>query len=174
MYSDYHKTIREEMNKLAEIKNTIFLGQQVSSESMYSTLDGISQSKRREMPVSEDLQLGVSIGLALEGYLPISIYQRMDFLPRAADQLINHLNLFKEMSRGMYNPKVIIRTTIGTNTPMDVGPQHKQDLTEMWQCVLNFPVVKVTTIEEVKEAYELARKIDSSILIIEEQSKYYV
>ena len=73
----------------------------------------------------------------------------------------------------MFNPKVIIRTTIGTNKPFDVGLQHNKDLTELFKVALNFPVIKVTTPQEVRDAYKLAREIDSSILIIEVQELYY-
>lgn len=170
--SFYHMAISEEMQRFAKEPNAIFLGQQVASEEFYGTLKGIPLDKRWEMPVAEDMQMGISIGLALEGYLPISIYQRMDFLPRACDQLVNHLNLIPEMSRGLYNPKVIIRTTIGNKSPMDVGPQHSQDLTEMLKAVLKFPVLKVTTPEEVRLAYDLASTGKTSIVIIEVQSLY--
>ena len=171
--SIYHKTICEEMQKFAEDQKVIFLGQQVASEDFYGTLKNVSLSKRMEMPVAEELQMGLSIGLAMEGYLPISIYQRMDFIPRSADQLINHLNIMNSMTRGKFNPKVIIRTTIGSKTPFNVGPQHSQDLSDMCMSILHFPVAKVNTVEEVKEAYALARTINGPILIIESQELYY-
>ena len=170
--SPYHLAISEEMQRFAKVANVIFLGQQVASEDFYGTLKGIPLDKRWEMPVAEDMQLGLSIGLALEGYLPISIFQRMDFLPRAMDQLVNHLNLIPTMSRGLYKPKVIIRTTIGSKSPIDVGPQHSQDLTEMLKAVLKFPVVKVNTPEEVHDAYGMAGAGETSFLIVEVQDLY--
>jgi pyruvate/2-oxoglutarate/acetoin dehydrogenase E1 component len=172
MNTEYHKAICEEMNILARDNKVIFLGQQVASENFYGTLEDIPLSKRIEMPVAEEMQTGLSIGLALEGFLPVSIYQRMDFLPRACDQLVNHLNLIPEMSRGLFKPKVIIRTTIGSKFPLDVGPQHRQDLTEMFKAVLKFPVLKVTTPQEVHHAYGLARSCDTPIMIIEVQDLY--
>ncbi len=173
MYSNYHKAICEEMITFSKMEKVIFLGQQTKSEDFYNTLKEIPLNLRYEMPVAEELQMGVSIGLAMEGYLPISIYQRIDFLPRAMDQLVNHLNIIKKMSRGMYNPKVIIRTTIGTNKPFDVGLQHNKDLTELFKVALDFPVFKVTTPEEVRVAYNVARIQDTSVLIIEDQELYY-
>lgn len=172
MNSQYHKAICEEMQRFAQEPRVIFLGQQVLSEDFYGTLKGVPPSKRIEMPVAEEMQMGLSIGLALEGFLPISIYQRMDFLPRACDQIINHLDLIPGMSRGLFRPKIIIRTTIGTKYPLDVGPQHSQDLTEMFKVVLKFPVLKVTNPKEVHKAYAFARKIDSPIMIIEIQDLY--
>lgn len=172
METEYYRAICEEMRRFAQDERVIFLGQQVASEDFYGTLKDIPLSKRIEMPVAEELQLGLSIGLALEGFLPISIYQRMDFLPRACDQLINHLNLIPEMSGGLFKPKVIIRTTIGSKFPLDVGPQHSQDLTEMFKIVLKFPVLKVTTVEEVHRIYDIARNGNGPVLIVEVQDLY--
>ena len=174
MYSEYHKAICEQMRISAQDRRVIFLGQQVLSEDFYATLKHISVSKRIEMPVAEDMQLGLSIGLALEGFIPISIFQRMDFLPRACDQLINHLNLISDMSSGLFRPKVIIRTTIGTKSHLDVGPQHSQDLTKMFKSIIKFPVWKVTTPKEVRDAYKFARKSDNSVMIVEIQDLYRV
>lgn len=165
--SEYKETVIEEMIKLSNIKNSIFLGQQTASESFYGTLTKIPLEKRMEFPIAEELQLGFSIGMALEGYLPISIFQRMDFLPRCADQLINHLNLLPELSRGIFIPKVIIRTTIGSKTPLNSGLQHTQDLTLMFKSILKFPVLKVETPKEVKEAYDFAINSKLSTMIVE-------
>lgn len=174
MRSEYHKAICECMKELAKIKEVIFLGQQCLSESFYGTLDGIPTEKRLEMPVAEDLQTGMAMGLAMEGFIPVSIYQRMDFLPRAADQLINHLSLAKRMSQGRFNPKVIIRTTIGSHGPLDVGPQHNKDLVEVFKAALSFPVIRVRTVGEVIDAYTSAVVNDGSVMIVEEQDLYEV
>ena len=160
------------MARLSKLPQVIFLGQQVASEDFYGTLKDIPMDKRLEMPVAEDLQTGMAIGLALEGYLPISIYQRMDFLPRAADQLINHLGILKETSRGRFNPRVVIRVTVGSTKPFDVGPQHNKDLTEAFRAALPFPVVKVKTPEEVFKAYAEAIDREGPTMIIEEQDLY--
>jgi len=181
MYSEYHKVIKEEMEKLATMKNTIFLGQQTLSEDFYGTLKDIPQvasnptmTKRVEMPVAEELQMGLSIGLAMEGFLPITIYQRMDFLPRACDQLVNHLDLINELSRGKFNPKIVVRTTVGTNEPFDVGLQHNKDLIVGFKALLkNIPIYPVKTPAEVTEAYKKAIEIEGSSIIVEYQELYY-
>lgn len=160
------------MTRLAKIPGAIFLGQQVKSENFYGTLQDVPMEKRIEMPVAEELQLGISIGMALEGYLPISIYQRMDFLPRACDQLVNHLDLISRLSRRKFNPKVIVRTTIGSNAPLNVGLQHNKDLSSGFMRLLHFPVIKVRTPREVRKAYALARTVRTPIMIIESQDLY--
>ena len=160
------------MEELSKNPKVLFLGQQVLSEDFYDTLTALPPHSRREMPVAEEMQLGISIGLALEGYLPVSIYQRMDFLPRAMDQFVNHLNLIESLSRGLYCPKIIIRTTVGTIKPLDTGLQHSKNLIDLMTVACNFPVLVPTTPKEVHHTYEIARTIASSILIVEKQELY--
>lgn len=172
-YSNYHKAICIENENLALNEKTIFIGQQCFSEDFYSTLKNIPIHKRREMPIAEELQIGISIGLAMQGFFPISIIQRMDFLLRAADQIVNHLNLIEELSRGKFSPKILIRTTIGSISPLNCGKQHSQDLTEGFRKLVSFPIFKVETVEQVKLAYQFARESKTSVMIIEDQNLYY-
>ena len=167
--SEYHIAIRESMEDLATISNSIFLGQQVASENCYGFLKNIDINKRLEMPVAEELQLGMSIGMALIGFLPISIFQRIDFLPRAMDQLVNHLNILAELSRGLYIPKIIIFTTIGLP---NTGLQHNKDLIPLIKMAVDLPVLIPLTSKEVKESYMLAKEINTSIIIITKQELY--
>jgi pyruvate/2-oxoglutarate/acetoin dehydrogenase E1 component len=162
----YYKQICKEMEKLGKLKNTIFLGQQVYPQDFYGLLKKVPKQKRLELPVVEELQMGLSQGLALENYLPVSIYQRIDFLPRASDQIVNHLNLIKDLSRGRFNPKIIIITTIGSKKPLDTGLQHSKDLTKLFIEMCDFPVLNVKTVKEVKDAFKMAREKNNSIMII--------
>ena len=70
------------------------------------------------MQVAEDMKMGISIGMALDGLIPISIYPRVDFLLCAINQLVNHLDLIEEMSNGEFIPGIIIRTQIGNTKPL--------------------------------------------------------
>src|SRR3972149_936404 len=137
-YSKYHEAICENMKQLALRDNVIFVGQQVHYQDFYGTLKGIPLDRRLEMPVAEEMQMGFCIGLALEGFIPVCIYQRMDFMYRAMDSICNHLSLLPESSRMKFNPKVIIRTTIGNDSPLNPGLQHTQDLTEIFKAACKF------------------------------------
>ena len=44
----------------------------------------------------------------------MSIFPRWNFLLLATNQLVNHLDKFSDMSDGGYQPKAIIRTSIGS------------------------------------------------------------
>lgn len=171
--SEYKDAIIECMDFFAQDEKTIFLGQQVWPMDFYGTLANIPQEKRLELPIAEEMQTGIAIGLAFEGFLPISIYQRMDFLMRTADQLVNHLDKIKDMSRGIFNPKVILRTSIGSKIPLDVGPQHSQDFTEAFRVLFdNIEVIKPETSKEIKSAYMKAYNKNGSFLIVEQQDLY--
>jgi pyruvate dehydrogenase E1 component beta subunit len=171
----YHKKLCEIMCNISKIPNSIFLGQQVAdyAGSFYGTLKGVPEEKIRELPIIEELQLGMSIGLALEGYLPISIFQRIDFLPRACDQLVNHLDCMREMTCGRYNPKVIIRTTVGSKKPLNGGIQHTKNLTEGFAHLLdNITVVEAKTPEALDMFYEDALNGDKSVIIVDHMELY--
>jgi hypothetical protein len=70
------------------------------------------------MPVTEELQIGVSTGLALAGHIPVTIFPRWNFLLLAVNQVVNHLDKLSLMSNWRFRPKVIIRTGIGSERPL--------------------------------------------------------
>jgi pyruvate/2-oxoglutarate/acetoin dehydrogenase E1 component len=165
----YLKALIDECTELAKLPNTIFLGQQVAKEisDFYGILVNVPAKKRVEMPVAEELQMGISLGLALEGYLPISIFQRMDFLPRAADQLINHLDLTEDLSRGLYKPKVLIITTVGSMTPLNVGLQHNKNLSRGFKHLLkNINVYELKNDRDVHKYFTKAKKSKTSSTLV--------
>jgi len=167
----YRKEIVKAMQYLAGMSNALFLGQSICfpGHAMFSTLEdaNVPMDKRLELPVFEDTQMGISIGLALGGFLPISIYPRMDFLIIAMNQLVNHLDRMEEMSHRRFQPKVIIRTMVGSKKPLDAGPQHTNDYTEALDSMLTtVSVIKLTTAENILPVYrEAARSTRSSIIV---------
>ena len=158
------------MEWLSNKNDTLFIGQSVkySGNSIFNTLKTIKDEKKIEMPVFEDLQMGLSIGLALEGYVPISCFPRFDFILRCMDALVNHLDKFKYMTEGVWNPKVIIRTSIGAKFPLDGGIQHTQDYTNIMKDILTeIDVVLLNKPEEIYPAFQKAYEQNGSSLIIE-------
>ena len=160
------------MEYLAEDERTIFIGQSVkySGNSIFNTLKTIPDERKIETPVFEETQMGLSIGLAMEGYVPVTCYPRFDFLLLAVNQLVNHLDKMKEMTWGVYDPRVIIRTSIGAKVPLNGGLQHTQDHTEAFRHLLdNVNVVLLENKEDIFPAYQeaLLREDNKSTLIVE-------
>lgn len=172
---NYREEIVKAMNMLGEDPRTIFLGQNVvcsGATIVHETLNGVPAEKKLELPVAEDLQMGMSIGLALEGYIPVSIYPRMDFLVLALNQLVNHLDKIPDMSNGRFQPKVIIRTCVGSTKPLDPGPQHSMDHSFGLEFLLkNVRVIKLTRPEKIFEAYQVALLSPGSTVLVELSKK---
>ena len=168
----YKSELIRSMQYLAKFNDTIFIGQSVkySGNAIFNTLADVPNNKKIETPVFEDVQMGISTGLSISGFVPITCYPRFDFLILAMNQLVNHLDKIRYMSLGDFKPKVIIRTSIGSKKPLDGGVQHTQDyskifkniLTEVDVCLLKNPKDIFKTF---KNAYE--RKDSKSSLIIE-------
>ncbi|MBE3094950.1 MAG: hypothetical protein IMZ52_07945 [Actinobacteria bacterium] len=170
----YKEEVIKAMEMLSKDERVIFIGQNTLYDGqMYGTLTTIPKDKIIEMPIAEDMQMGISIGLALQGYIPITIYERMDFLLLAFNQLINHLDKIEQMSKGEFKPVVIIRTIIGPKKPLYPGPQHCQDHTEMLKAGLtNINIVKLEKSCDIINEYKKALNSNKSTVLIEIRELY--
>ena len=119
--------------------------------------------------------MGITIGLALDGAVPVSIYPRWNFLLLATNQLVSHLDKFHAMSLGGYAPKAIIRTSIGSERPLHPGHQHVGDYTEAFKLMCKWvEVIRLDEPEQVFPAYEKALKRDDGrATLIVEWGDYY-
>ena len=173
----YKQELIRSMEYLAKDKRTIFIGQSVrySGNAIFNTLSTISNSRKIELPVFEDVQMGMSMGLALDGYIPVTCYPRFDFLILAINQLVNHLDKIEYMSENKMKPRVIIRTSIGSKKPLDGGPQHTQDYTKAFKLMLTeIDVVLLNSKKQIFPAFKkaLERKDCKSTLLIEHGDYY--
>lgn len=167
----YFDELQQAMTFLGKQTDTIFLGQSVSfpGNALYRTLSGVPTNKRLELPVAEDMQLGMCIGLSLVGKVPISVYPRMNFLMCAMNQLVNHLDKMATYSNGEFKPKVIIRVCVGSTIPVNPGVQHTGDYPIHLD---NIKVIRLNESNEILTAYQEAYKSEYSTLLIEYGDKY--
>lgn len=131
----YKEKIKLAMKELASKPDTVFIGQGLmNGDRVYGTLDEVPTDKCNEMPVAENLTVGVAMGLSLLQFRPIVIFQRMDFMLCAADAIGNHMNLIPTMSNGQFPNPLIIRAIVGSQkTGFDVGVQHNKDFSEVFR-----------------------------------------
>jgi len=173
----YFDELSRSMEYLGAFENTKFIGQsvEVAGTAMRNTLITLDQSKLIELPVEEDFQMGLAVGMALTGLVPVSIFPRWNFLLLATNQIVNHLDKQKELTQ-IDNPgKVIIRTGIGSVNPLHPGPQHTGDFTDAFK--LMCPHINVVRLDssdmifpEYKEAYDRTDGVSS--LLVEWSDKY--
>ena len=172
---DYKEEIQKGMDLLAAEPNSIFIGQAVEYKGTALThqVKNYPKNKLLEMPVAEDMQAGFALGLALEGYLPISLYPRMNFIILAANQIINHLDKWEAMSDGLSAPKVIMKAVVGSKYPLDPGHQHQANYTQAFQSMsTNIDIVELLYPEQIIPAYQNALRSNKSTLIIEHGDLY--
>lgn len=172
---DYHAELCRAMQLLADRSDTVFMGQAVAcaGTTMSSTFDGIDMGKRLEMPVAEDMQMGMATGMAIAGLLPVCVFPRWNFLLCAANQIVNHLDRLPLYSDGWYWPKVIIRTAVPSSHPFNPGPQHDDDFTDAFRKMLR--TVKVVVMPEagfIVPYYMRAAEADHSTILVEYTDAY--
>lgn len=166
------------MEWLGQQSDTIFIGQAVKCPGtmIYTTLKNVPEEKRIEFPIIEDTQMGMSIGMALDGKtVPISIFPRWNFLLLATNQIVNHLDKIPLMADMPYRPKVIIRTAIGSVRPLHPQHQHTGDYTDAFMLMCrNIEFIRLNEPEQIFPSYEKAySRTDGKSTILVEWADFY-
>jgi len=173
----YFDELKRSMDYLAKDERVIFLGQavKVPGTAMSNTLKDINSNKLIELPVAEEMQMGMTNGFALNGLVPVSIFPRWNFLLLALNQLINHLDKIKFMSNDGYKTKTIIRTGIGSQRPLHPQHQHIGDFTEaVGKMCSNIELIRLDESKDIFNAYEKAlNREDGKSTIIVEYGDFY-
>ena len=160
------------MNYLAKNKKTIFIGQavEVPGTAMSNTLKDINKKKLLELPVAEEMQMGITTGLALEGNIPVSIFPRWNFLLLGMNQLINHLDKISVMSNNGFKIKAIIRTGVGSKRPLHPQYQHIGNFTNsVRKMCRSIELISLKNPKDIFPAYKKAlnRKDGRSTILVE-------
>lgn len=154
----YFDELKRTMEWAAQQKDVVFLGQAVGVPGtfMFNTLKEVPENMRVELPVSESFQMQLTVGAALSGLVPISVYPRLNFLMLAMGDLANIVDKMPEIYP-QHCPKVIIRSAVGPDSPVHPGHQHIGDFTEGFKKIFkNIEVVRLENPEDVFPAYQRA------------------
>lgn len=173
----YFDELKRTMEWIAQQPKTLFLGQTVAGPGtfMYQTLRDCPKDRALEMPVNESFQMQFTIGLALAGYIPISVYPRQNFLMLAVGDMVNMLDKMPAISDNQVLPKVLIRVAVGPDSPVHPGHQHVGNYAEAFRKMFHWiEVVELNEPEDIFPAYQ--RALDpanqrSTLLI--EHGNYY-
>ena len=172
---NYKEEVQRGMDLFAEQSNSVFIGQAVKYKGTALThqVKNYPEHKLLELPVAEEMQGGFALGLAIEGYLPISLYPRMNFIILAMNQIINHLDKWDAMSCGQSKPKVIMKAVVGSQYPLDPGHQHRANYTQAFKSMAtNINVVELLYPEQVFSTYLQSLNSNRYTLIIEHGDFY--
>ena len=173
----YFDELKRSMEFLASDPRTVFIGQAVAfpGTAMSNTLMGVPKEKLVELPVAEEMQMGMSLGMGLNRLIPVTIFPRWNFLLLAINQLVNHVDKARVMSNGGYDPKIIIRTGIGSERPLHPQHQHIGDFTDAIRKMLTtIEVIRLKEPEDIFPAYEKSLlRDDGRNTILVEYGDYY-
>lgn len=173
----YYDELCRSMEYLAYDQRVVFMGQAVIAKgtAMTTTIDKISTSRKIELPVAEEMQMGVSVGMALAGFVPVTFYPRWNFLLLAVNQLVGHLDKLPIMSQGGYQPKVIVRTSVGSERPLHPQCQHVGDFTDAFRLMLStVEVIRLDEPEQIFPAYQKAlERTDGRSTVLVEWGDFY-
>ena len=173
----YFEELKKSMEFLSIDNKTFFIGQAVeyAGTAMTNTLKDISPNQKIELPVAEEMQMGMTLGMAMNGLNVVSIFPRWNFMLYSINQLINHIDKFTVMNGNHFNGKIIIRTSIGSERPLHPQFQHIGDYTEAIKIMSsNIDIIKLNEPEDVFVSYEKAySRNDGKSTILVEYGDYY-
>lgn len=176
-YTPYKDALSNSMTFLSEKSDTIFIGQQIlfQGNPMSTTLNDVPKSKMIELPVMEETQMGMSLGMAMAEKFVITFYPRWDFLICASNQLINHVDKLGLMSGGDWNVNMIIRLGKGSDKPLDPGHQHKGNYKDQFRSMCpNVNFIDLTDWRTIESDYKNAYEKGGIHVIIEYPELYYI
>ncbi len=91
-----------------------------------------------DTPLAESGIVGVSVGLAVNGFKPVAEIQFDGFLPPAFDQVISHASRIRNRSRGRFHVPLVIRAPYGGGIH---APEHHSESPETF--FVHTPGIKV-------------------------------
>lgn len=175
-YTPYKDALTSAMNQLSKKDNVVFIGQQIvyRGNPMSTTLDEVDKNLMVELPVMEETQMGMSLGLALAGKLVITFYPRWDFIISAANQLVNHVDKIRLMDNSGIIPHLLIRLGKGSDKPLDPGHQHKGNYIEEFKSLCkNIEFHDLKTPIDIELSYKYAMENKGIHCLVEYPELYY-
>lgn len=175
-YTPYKDALTKSMTYLGSKEDTVFMGQQIlwHGNPMSTTIGEVPKDKLIELPVMEESQMGMSLGMSMAGKFVITFYPRWDFLVCAANQLINHVDKITLMSKNQWNPNMIIRLGKGSDKPLDPGHQHRGNyINEFKSMCPNITFYDLKKWDLIEEIYQHCYENGGINVIVEYPELYY-
>ena len=141
----YRDAIREALSQALERDQRVFLiGEGIDDPGgVFGTTVGLAgrfgKDRVMDMPIAENALTGVANGAAMTGMRPVLIHMRVDFLPMAMDQMINHAAKWSYMTGGRVKVPLTIRAIIGRG--WGSAAQHSQSLQALFAHVPGIQVL---------------------------------
>lgn len=162
------------LQRLKEDRNIVFLGEDIRDPygGAFKATKGLSQlfnSRILNMPISEAGMTGLSVGLAINGMLPVTEMMFGDFVTLGFDQLLNHASKYD----WVYNIRVPMILRVPSGAKRGYGPTHSQSLEKF---LIGIPGVKILAVSQALDLEKLYGTVFSTIgepTVLIENKKLY-
>ena len=142
---------------------------------IYGTTIGLArrfgESRCFATPLAEDSLLGFGIGAAINGFRPINVHIRADFLILSMNQLVNMASSFYYGSGGVLNVPLVIRVVIGRGWGQ--GFQHAKTMHSIFAHIPGLKVVMPTTPYDAKGLLISAIRDNNPVIFMEHRWLYW-
>jgi pyruvate dehydrogenase E1 component beta subunit len=172
----YAEAIREALiEEMERDERVVLLGEDIGVfGGVYKVTKGLYErfgpSRVIDTPISEDGFAGMAIGMAIMGLKPVVEVMYPDFLPHAANQIINFMAKIKYTTNGVLSVPMVIRTTIIQGRCS--GPDHSQVLIPIFMHIPGLQIIAPSNPYDAKGLLKSAIRSHKPTLFFEAASLY--
>jgi 2-oxoisovalerate dehydrogenase E1 component beta subunit len=172
LISTIHDTLQEEMRRDDRI---VVLGEDVGARggvfrATMGFLDEFGEERVLDTPLDETLIAGVSIGMALDGLIPVAEMQFADFIFPAFNQIIQEAARIRYRSNGDFGVPMVIRTPYGGG--VHGALYHSQSIEAFFSHVPGLKVVAPSTPYDARGMLIQALMDPDPVLFLEHKKCY--
>jgi len=140
---------------MADDPRVIVLGEDVAvNGGVFRATEGLlerfGEERVMDTPLAETVLAGMSVGLAAQGFRPVTEFQFMGFIYPALDQVINHAGRLRNRTRGRLSCPLVFRSPMGAGIH---APEHHSESTEA--LFAHIPGIRVVIPSSPARAYGL-------------------
>ena len=167
-----HDTLWEEMK---EDDNVLVLGEDVGARGgvfrvTAGFLDEFGEARVIDTPLAESSIVGVAIGMALHGLLPVAEIQFADFIHPAFDQLVSEAARIRYRSNGDFGCPMVVRAPWGGG--VHGALYHSQSIEAFYGHVPGLKTVVPSTPYDAKGMLRAALRDPDPVLYLEHKKTY--
>jgi 2-oxoisovalerate dehydrogenase E1 component beta subunit len=123
-----------------------------------------------DTPLAESAIVGVAIGSALNGLIPVAEIQFADFIHPAFDQIVSEAARIRYRSNGVWSCPIVIRAPFGGG--VHGGLYHSQSVEAFYAHVPGLKVVIPSTPEDAKGLLKSAVRDPDPVMFFEHKKTY--
>ncbi|MBI3997642.1 MAG: alpha-ketoacid dehydrogenase subunit beta [Armatimonadetes bacterium] len=158
-------------------ERVLVLGEDVGLKGgVFGATDGFyaefGEARVLDTPLAESLIVGVAVGMAANGLVPIAEIQFSDFIHPAFNQIVSEAARMRYRSNGAFGCPITIRAPYGGGVEVHGGLYHSQSIEAFYAHVPGLKVVTPYTPYDAKGLLKAAIRDPDPVLFLEHKRLY--